>query len=98
MPAGTDRQVFSRLRPWLFNLKLNESPARSVSENIVIRSDSLRAVTSAVAASDSQRLASWNPELNLTAPYDYLSTMMQTFRKRENGASFFHLQMENLVV
>jgi hypothetical protein len=71
MVSGIDRQVFNRLRPWFFSLKHNGSPARAVSENIEIMSDTLQAAMSAVVASDNQRLASWNAELDLTAPYDY---------------------------
>jgi hypothetical protein len=82
MVAGIDRQVFNRLRPWFFSLKHDGSPARAVSENIVIMSDTLQAAMSAVVASDNQRLASWNAKLDLTAPHDYFYHFRHVLKKQ----------------
>jgi hypothetical protein len=82
MAAGIDRKVFNRLRPWFFSLKHDGGPARAVSENIVIKSDTLQLAMSAVVDSDNQRLASWNAELDLTAPYDYFYHFRHILKKK----------------
>lgn len=82
MAAGIDRQVFNKLRPWLFSIKQDGGSARVKSENIEVTSEMLQAALYVVVASGGQRLAGWNVRRDLTAPYDYFYHFRRTLREQ----------------
>jgi hypothetical protein len=63
-----DRQVFNRLKPWLFRLPDNGPPAVSTSESIMISPTLTNAL---ITLAMRNQLGEWNSEQHLKAPYDY---------------------------
>ena len=82
LTTGIDRQAFNRLRPWFFKLQRTGPPAKVASENIVFTSKTLPAAMNAVVSSGHLRLADWNAERHLQAPYDYFYHFRRLLRQQ----------------